>query len=768
MKRVSCLLVIVALLLSGCGAGLVRVMVGEEASLHVQGKYGELARHMEQKVGNLEGASNWDIYFLALSYSKTKNYAKLFPCLDRMDTLIARGEHIILVLGQPQFNLTPLSTLYRAEAFVDFGDYPRAVEEAERAYRYLSHLDRSSMTIDYRQTKIDTLSVLGLAHALQGNRAEALTYAAELEQMPAEFNLTFSIARVYTALKDYERALKTIRESKEGEDFGMVMSRAVMGNKTFTLIDMPENFLISKLLFETGDVTTAKEGFDKLLAMPQIEGNGEIYWMILFDRGRIAEMEGQHDQAAELYRRAIEIIEAQRSTINTEVGKIGFVGDKQDVYGRLVALLCSQGRYTEAFAYAERAKARALVDMLASRNRFPKAGVEMGKASDLLAQLDRAESDARMQEAAVTPERSGRQRAVVIRLREEIRTADPELASLVTVTPPDVTEIRHLLPPDETLIEYFGSGDRLFAFIVNSQGIEGTQLEGKGLEEEIEGFRRQIMDPDVSRVKAAGHALYERLIRPLEGMIGSRITIVPHGALHYLPFNALYTGSGFMIDRYSVRVLPSAGVMKFLKDRSGGHAGDLLAVGNPDLGDPGYDLPGAQNETIAITKDRPRSRLLLRRAATETAVKQYGGRFRYLHFATHGTFDAARPLSSGLLLAKDSANDGTLTVGELYDMSLPADLVTLSACETALGKVANGDDVVGFTRGFLYAGVSSIVSSLWKVDDRATALLMQQFYQSLQGSDKRSALRTAQMKVKDTYNAHPYFWGAFQITGSLE
>ncbi|MBW1754373.1 MAG: CHAT domain-containing protein [Deltaproteobacteria bacterium] len=97
-----------------------------------------------------------------------------------------------------------------------------------------------------------------------------------------------------------------------------------------------------------------------------------------------------------------------------------------------------------------------------------------------------------------------------------------------------------------------------------------------------------------------------------------------------------------------------------------------------------------------------------------------------------------------------------------------ADLVTLSACETALGKVANGDDVVGFTRGFLYAGTSSIVSSLWKVDDQATSILMQQFYKSLKENDKRSALRTAQLKVKDTYNSHPYFWAAFQITGSVQ
>jgi len=179
-------------------------------------------------------------------------------------------------------------------------------------------------------------------------------------------------------------------------------------------------------------------------------------------------------------------------------------------------------------------------------------------------------------------------------------------------------------------------------------------------------------------------------------------------------------------------------------------------------------LPGAQNETIAITKDKPKSKLLLRKQATETALKRYGEQFRYIHFATHGTFIAESPLSSSLLMAGDGENDGKLTVGELYDMSLPADLVTLSACETALGKVANGDDVIGFTRGFLYAGASSIVSSLWKVDDQATSILMQEFYRNLKQADKRSALRSAQLKIKNTYNSHPYFWAAFQMTGSVQ
>ena len=430
--------------------------------------------------------------------------------------------------------------------------------------------------------------------------------------------------------------------------------------------------------------------------------------------------------------------------------------------------MLEKGEYAEAFSYAERGKARALVDLLASKREF-RRGETTSRITAMLKDLEEAEISAVIQDDKVSPDQLSLNRGVIVNIKNRITDADPEAASLVTVRPPDVRKIQELLPLDETLVEYFGSSDTLLAFIVNQDGVRGMKLEVKELRQKIEVFREHLMDPDTYQFKAYGQALYEKLIQPIEGMIATKnLTIVPHGALHYLPFNALYEKDGFLIDRYNIRVLPSASVMTFLKDRRGGHTGNLLAFGNPDLGDPTYDLPGAQNEAIAITKDKPKSKLLLRKQATETAVKSFGEQFRYIHFATHGTFDAEKPLSSGLLLSSDSENNGKLTVGELYDLYLPADLVTLSACETALGKVANGDDVVGFTRGFLYAGVSSIVSSLWKVDDQATSILMQQFYKSLKETDKRSALRTAQLKVKDTYNSHPYFWAAFQITGSVQ
>ena len=130
-------------------------------------------------------------------------------------------------------------------------------------------------------------------------------------------------------------------------------------------------------------------------------------------------------------------------------------------------------------------------------------------------------------------------------------------------------------------------------------------------------------------------------------------------------------------------------------------------------------------------------------------------------------FQADTPLHSALLLAPTSNDDGLLRVADLYRLQLNADLVSLSACETALSSVANGDDLLGFTRGFLYAGTRSIVSSLWKVDDRATRDLMLAFYRNLQDRDKAQALAQAQRAIKQQF-PHPFYWAAFQLTGAAD
>ena len=284
--------------------------------------------------------------------------------------------------------------------------------------------------------------------------------------------------------------------------------------------------------------------------------------------------------------------------------------------------------------------------------------------------------------------------------------------------------------------------------------------------EDIRQFRKTMEHPASGGHRELSWQLYARLIQPFAHLLSNRnLIIVPHGALHYLPFNALHDGQGYLIERYRIRMLPSASVIKYLPAKKFLRPGNILVFGNPDLGDPHYDLVYAQDEAINIANILPKSTVLLRKKATETAFKTYGGGFDFIHFAAHGQFNAEAPLKSAIMLAKDAQSDGMLTVDKLYSMKLNADLVTLSACETGLGKIANGDDIVGLTRGFLYAGSSSIVASLWKVDDLATSHLMIKFYSNLMKSDEREALRSAQLDTKEKF-PHPFYWASFQLTGN--
>ena len=189
-----------------------------------------------------------------------------------------------------------------------------------------------------------------------------------------------------------------------------------------------------------------------------------------------------------------------------------------------------------------------------------------------------------------------------------------------------------------------------------------------------------------------------------------------------------------------------------------------MSIGNPDLEGRKAPLAFAENEARAVAEAFPESTVAVRNEATESLFKQAGGHFDYIHLATHGVFDPVNPLHSGLLLAEDGSNDGILTAEELYSVNLEADLVTLSACETGLAQVANGDDLVGLARGFLYAGAKAIVASLWGVDDESTSFLMTRFYAELKSRDKQEALRQAQLAAKEKYG-HPFYWAAFELTG---
>ncbi len=326
-------------------------------------------------------------------------------------------------------------------------------------------------------------------------------------------------------------------------------------------------------------------------------------------------------------------------------------------------------------------------------------------------------------------------------------------------------EIQQYLGPRETLVEYFQQGRQLHAVVVKRNAIRARRLDVDNPTEWVKRFREAIEEQSPQTTDQA-KALYDKLLRPIESeLAGNDLIVVPHGPLHYLPFVALHDGRQFVVERFNTRLLPSASVLKYLRNTQTRQDSRMLVLGNPDLGDAKLDLPDAQREAQAIARQAGNATLLLRKDASEPAFRRLAPQYPLIHIASHGQFAAEAPLKSALLLSPASGTDGRLTVDRLYSIKLNADLVTLSACETGLGKVSSGDDVIGLNRGFLYAGASSIVSSLWEVDDEATSVLMMAFYQNLRQHGKREALRQAQRHTLSKFPS-PYFWAAFYLTGN--
>ena len=770
-------------------------------------QFSDSAKYFEDNL-SLENSELEDLYYYCIDLYEIKNYQNFIKCHD---TLLKRSENV-KVIGRTSINAKIAEMhAFKAQNLIDLGANLDDVQEEVDLSMELLNNAPSNFHNGYKIPQIHVYQTAGALAAIKGEKAVALDYIEKIKNVTsaAEFQLrpikNAAVSSIYFILKDYDNAKRVIEEYSGSEFYSFAQAMIVLtgvGLVTHYIDLGPETdlnawegrgfllsgFMLSKILFEMGEYGEAKIGYEELLSKGITQNYGRLYWVILADLGTIYENEGQLEDSIEFLKKAVELIEKQRKTIFVESSKIGFVGDKQQVYQNLIASLFELERFSEAFEYAERGKARALVDLLASKKSFSDGSGGREEAASLLQELDKAEKKSIAIAYTGSPEQINNVRALKVQKKQAITQASSHFASLITVNPPGVKEIQSLLPLNETIVEYYYHGNDMFAFVVTQNSVYGRKLDGKGINNEISVFRQLLLNSlsevrgikkvndqaetaasSVAQLKKAESHLYKKLFQPLEGMISTEnLTIVPHGALHYLPFNALFAGDEYFIDKYNMRVLPSAGIMKFLNVNREGQGGEMIIFGNPDLGDVKYNLPFAQEEALTLKKIQSNSKVLLRKEASETAVKKFANQFKYVHFACHGEFNPDKPLESGLLLSKDGQNDGMLTVSELYEMSLNADLVTLSACETALGKVANGDDVVGFTRGFLYAGTNAIVSSLWQVDDLATSILMQEFYKNLKYKDKRTALRLGQLKVKNTYNSHPFFWAAFQLTGALQ
>ena len=333
---------------------------------------------------------------------------------------------------------------------------------------------------------------------------------------------------------------------------------------------------------------------------------------------------------------------------------------------------------------------------------------------------------------------------------------------------------RLTVPCDTLLLEYFVARDRLVVFLARGDEIRACRLSVSPAE-----VQRLLalwqMNTEVAAGRGPGRLaallpnargllqkLYAALLAPVEELLGkpfdryARLTIVPSSWLHYLPFHALHDGAGYLAARVEISYLPCADLLPHLAAPQAGR-GRPLALGLSCEG----RLIHAPDEARRIGTLLG-GEIYLEEEATVGVIRDQGRQAPILHLATHGEFRPDNPLFSGLALA-----DTWLTTLDIFGLRLQASLVTLSACQTGRNVVGGGDELLGLARAFLAAGATSLMLSLWAVEDRSTVDFMGVFYGSLtQGSTKGASLRHAQTQfINSSDYHHPYFWAPFVLIG---
>jgi CHAT domain-containing protein/tetratricopeptide (TPR) repeat protein len=547
--------------------------------------------------------------------------------------------------------------------------------------------------------------------------------------------------------------------------------------------------------------------------------------------GVLAQMMHQPDTAIHALEGSIAIIEELRGNLSSVDIRTSFVSNKFYIYENLIGILVEKGEVARAFEYVERAKARSFLDMIG--NKAIGQGKERTPAGRLLVEreqeLQRQISGmlGKPDSAGVLGERIGEHQRVLERLREE----DPEYASVKSIEPLPVQRLQSMLDDSTAVLEYFLGERTSFVFLVRRDTLIVKQIAADAdppLEAQVERLRRKLYHDfpsaklgfireqrleknldgkDALRAWRATPTdgewqynlgnLYSLLVGPVSSAMKgiTQLYIVPHGVLHHLPFQALIDPWNadreagkhvprprYLIEDFAIAYLPSASVLGFALGRDVHRGATALIIGDPLYADPKYrrrPLDGALIEADTVAQYVDSAVVLKREAAEERVVKSIMGTRDILHFATHGELNKTDPMQSRILLAAahpDSINNGDLTVAKIFNLDLDAVLVTLSACQTAqlaggAGEFTAGDDLVGLTRSFMYAGTPSVIASLWVVDDAATLAWMRSFYSSWmrEGKSKMQASRSAALAMladaEDPDWVFPYYWSAFVYLG---
>jgi len=680
-----------------------------------------------------------------------------------------------------------------------------------------------------RQEEASDLEQIGEIHAEAGDHRRALTFYRQAAEINADLGLAIETgvdlrreAESYMALGDPDqakalasRALANHRAAGAPvdalEDLLVLADLERSPSASRRYLDEARELALrldsraARLGVALAEARVAERDNDPELALASLQRAepdlAEASYLV------VAEAEGLRAQshahmkrfslAAAAGHRAVAAVERARGGYASGYLRTTLLNDRRALYAQLVEVLLEMGEVEDAFQVADASRGRALQEHVARgepKGRAPASRHD--QAERLLREIDGLATLLRETEAIPPDERDDEHSTTVAGIARRLadnraryeslaihaREREPAYAVLGGQQV-QVSEVQAALMDGEAIIEYYVTLEALRIFLVTPDRVEvyshptpAADLSRQvRLARELTGGVTVGDGPDPDAILRRLHA---ELIRPvvesreLEGV--SRLIIVPHDALAYLPFAALRDGATgrYVAEDYVIVDLPSAGALPALRRTSDGSAHrrqTLAMVPFPQ------DLPGSLIEGKAIDRTHDRASLLQGDRATESALRRALSSEAIVHIASHGALNFRNPLFSRIELFRkvvgDPADDGRLEVHEILDFPIRSPLVFLSGCETGMGEAwssgfARGEDYATLASAFLYSGAGSVVATLWRIDDRGAAELATRFYQHLQDRSPAEALALAQRDLlgSEAYR-RPYYWAGYRISG---
>lgn len=579
---------------------------------------------------------------------------------------------------------------------------------------------------------------------------------------------------------------------------------------------------MAETTFKLGDTQHALECWDR--ALPEAHDGGDR----VVEASVLTGMAQADFQLADLDKAQARLDSALALTETTRTAYIGpdmsafYSASVRDRYELQIDLLMHRHREAEAFEASEQARARSLLQLLNESQADIREGVDpvlLERERTLQTEL-RVKSERRIRTQNAALEKDIDSLTAAYRdVEAQIRSASPRYAALTQPQPLHLTAIQEqVLDGDTLLLEYALGEKQSYLWAVTPDSFTSYVLPGRAqLETEARRAYHDLSSAQSATsygTRVAATALSRTLLAPIAGKLGKkRLLIVSEGALEYIPFAALPDPARHgmpLIANHEIVSLPSASTAALLRqemknrkpapkmvailadpvfdsnDPRVPHAGPALQAkaaepeqlerSAADTGMPSFErLLASRREAdmiVALAGKKNSLKAVDFAASRQLATDDTLGQYRYVHFATHGLLNSRNPELSGLvfsLVDRDGRpQNGFLEAQEIYNLKLNADLVVLSACQTALGKQVRGEGLVGLTRGFMYAGAPRVLASLWKVPDQATTELMQKFYRGIlqQGLQPAAALRAAQFSMsKEPRYSAPYYWAGFTLQG---